>query len=613
MSRRYCLFSLLLTILLALFLVSTSWAAMGSLESLQYLGLGEDVVGLNGSFSKDGRPDARFSLQISGAGAIVGFSLKTEDDQRRWDSSPGSGEGTLLVKDSKGSVVNEGGGVSLLPFILGASFTVYAADDGYFETRNATYVMEVRFVDGSETTSKVKVEAVKPPEEDQQLQIPGQWGAVLSGISDRDYLGRNEQLKPDGEKDALVLLKIGTTGRVSSMTLSNTDGRYSVWDTIPGNGKWPMIVVKDGEILNSTNGSVNFEVREPGTYSIFIADNGSIRAGDTSYEFRINYTNGKKFRIPVARKGTLTLSDEPEPVLADQKAGALLFGKADGTSRPGLPEIMMFENDYVSASETLKKDGKPDWGIRLIPGLSATLISMKVSNINGDYSVWDSLPGNGKWLVAVTDDYGKVLNEPNGSLDLKIDKNDVLWLWICDNGSLSGGKTDYRVDLMTSTGRTYSFTVGKEGSQLAPVKPVKPVPVIVKPVTEFKARYLEKSIRDFVGKSDRISSDGNRDVKIRIYINNLEGRITEIILKDTRERDQRWDTVPGNGRWAILVTTPGEEFLNSTDGSVSIPVMGKRTLLLWVADNGYLSSGDLPYEVVLRMEDGSVLRTSLER
>lgn len=612
MSKKRGLLTIVITLVMLLSFCVSSWAAMGKMESLEYLGLKEDMVGLEGSFSKDARPDALFSLQITGAGAIVGFSLQTEDGKRRWDSSPGSGEGALLITDSKGSVVNEGGSVSLLPFILGAGFNVYAANDGFFESQTATYIMSVRFVDGSETSSKVTIQALKPLEIQPQFpDITGEWGAILEGFSQKDFLSKNEQLMPDGEKDVLIRVRVGNKGRVSSMTISNTDGRYSVWDTLPGNGKWPLMVVKDGEILNSTNGSVNFEVREPGIYELYIPDNGSVKAGDTSYEIRLVYSDGKKFIIPVSRKGELTLQGEVANYPVNVQApGAILFGKADGTAKSGLPDIMQFENDYVSDSERLEKDGQPDWGIQLTPGLSTTIISLKVENINGDYSVWDTLPGNGKWLVAVTDDYGKVLNEPNGSLDLKITEGEVLWLWMSDNGSFSGGRTNYRVTLMNAGGNTYSFEVEKHGLQLVPVRPlpVKPVPSI-----EFKARYLEKSQKDFVGKYDRISSDRNGDVKIRTYLNNLQGHIVEVILKDTSERDFRWDTVPGNGRWAILVTTPGEEFLNSTDGSVFIPVMGKRTLLLWVADNAYLSSGTIPFEVVLRMEDGRVLRTPLER
>lgn len=612
MSKKRGLLTIVITLVMLLSFCVSSWAAMGKMESLEYLGLKEDMVGLEGSFSKDARPDALFSLQITGAGAIVGFSLQTEDGKRRWDSSPGSGEGALLITDSKGSVVNEGGSVSLLPFILGAGFNVYAANDGFFESQTATYIMSVRFVDGSETSSKVTIQALKPLEIQPQFpDITGEWGAILEGFSQKDFLSKNEQLMPDGEKDVLIRVRVGNKGRVSSMTISNTDGRYSVWDTLPGNGKWPLMVVKDGEILNSTNGSVNFEVREPGIYELYIPDNGSVKAGDTSYEIRLVYSDGKKFIIPVSRKGELTLQGEVATYPVNVQApGAILFGKADGTAKSGLPDIMQFENDYVSDSERLEKDGQPDWGIQLTPGLSTTIISLKVENINGDYSVWDTLPGNGKWLVAVTDDYGKVLNEPNGSLDLKITEGEVLWLWMSDNGSFSGGRTNYRVTLMNAGGNTYSFEVEKHGLQLVPVRPlpVKPVPSI-----EFKARYLEKSQKDFVGKYDRISSDRNGDVKIRTYLNNLQGHIVEVILKDTSERDFRWDTVPGNGRWAILVTTPGEEFLNSTDGSVFIPVMGKRTLLLWVADNAYLSSGTIPFEVVLRMEDGRVLRTPLER
>ncbi len=58
-----------------------------------------------------------------------------------------------------------------------------------------------------------------------------------------------------------------------------------------------------------------------------------------------------------------------------------------------------------------------------------------------------------------------------------------------------------------------------------------------------------------------------------------------------------WDTIPGNGVWAIAVFMDGN-LKNRADGSIRFPVDGDTTLDLWVADNGAVSGGKTRFEVL---------------
>ncbi len=617
-KRNFPIPAVIIMVLMLLFLsVSVSSAAMGSIEDVVYRGITSDIAGTDGSFQPDSVADPCFSVTITGAGALTGFSVRTEDGSVIWDSSPGAGEWALAVEDSDGDMINKGGSAGIVPFILGASFRLYPGNDGFFETRTRKYIVEVRFVDGSSTSSTVEVKAVKeePQPVDEEGQPAGNTYAYLSGFSERDLAGPDESLAPDGNDDVMIVLQLVGNFTVSSLEVRNATGRFSVWDTVPSNGRWSLVVTDDqGNILNNTDGSFSYGISDSKKFKLLFADNGSVEAGDTTYKVIVRFNDGNMIEVPVNTQITGSITPLPGLQLAEKENSAIFYGKADGQSGANIPEIMQYENDYVSASENISRDGYPDWGMAFTPGFEGKIISFKIRNEGGEFGVWDTLPDNGRWAIAVTDDYGQLLNESNGSIDIDVDPGSRIWLWIADNGSLGNSSIDHVVTVMTDQGETYTIKADKHQS-FAEIKPqVKPqvIPDLPK-LIEFKARYIEKSMKDRVGKYDRIKSDSNRDVKIRIYVEGLDGTIKEVILKDSMEMDMRWDTVPDNGRWAILVTTTGETPLNNTDGSVSIPVKGKKLLLLWVADNGKLSSGEVPFEVLLRTEDGRVLSAPLDR
>ena len=116
--------------------------------------------------------------------------------------------------------------------------------------------------------------------------------------------------------------------------------------------------------------------------------------------------------------------------------------------------------DYVQKSGKPAGDGIPDWcfPIRLIG--TGTVESISINNINGQYSVWDTIPANNLWLTAVVID-GRVLNRSDGSVSFPISGDVGLELYVADNGSLKGNRTRYRITVRFTDGRVVTLDPAK--------------------------------------------------------------------------------------------------------------------------------------------------------
>jgi hypothetical protein len=83
---------------------------------------------------------------------------------------------------------------------------------------------------------------------------------------DADTAGPWHSLVPDGEPDVVLKLylnnlayylkKPGAEVSIQSMVLSRPGSSGMIWDTIPYSGHPLLVVVRDGEIVNSEDGSI---------------------------------------------------------------------------------------------------------------------------------------------------------------------------------------------------------------------------------------------------------------------------------------------------------------------------------------------------------------------
>ena len=124
------------------------------------------------------------------------------------------------------------------------------------------------------------------------------------------------------------------------------------------------------------------------------------------------------------------------------------------------PAVQTPNRDVVSRSERLAGDRVNDWmfGIRL--RASGTVASITVRNTNGPYSVWDTIPRNGRWLLGVLNNKGQVLNRSDGSVNFSISGTTDLYLLAADNGVLKAGKTSFKVIVKFADGTTLERNIG---------------------------------------------------------------------------------------------------------------------------------------------------------
>lgn len=118
-----------------------------------------------------------------------------------------------------------------------------------------------------------------------------------------DMAGRGEEVRGDGSPEALMELKIKAPGRtIESLAIKNTDGQDSEWDTIPGNGKWVVVITERGKALNEPHGSVSIKLGDgQRKFGLLVQDNNAIASGKTSFVVKITLDGGEVIDVPVQR------------------------------------------------------------------------------------------------------------------------------------------------------------------------------------------------------------------------------------------------------------------------------------------------------------------------
>ena len=110
----------------------------------------------------------------------------------------------------------------------------------------------------------------------------------------QDLVGRNEEIRGDGVPDSEMDLQVYAPDRVvTEIVVENTDGRFSVWDTIPGNGHWALAVYSDQGRISRRDGSLAYLLgRYPERLRLFLQDNGSLSGGRTDFRVRVVFDDG---------------------------------------------------------------------------------------------------------------------------------------------------------------------------------------------------------------------------------------------------------------------------------------------------------------------------------
>lgn len=564
------------SVALVLLTVTGAFAAMGEVAGLTFSGFGPtDAVGQGESSTPDGRPDARFSVSITGAGALAGLSLKALDGNGTWDTTPGNSAWGMRVKDGSGNLLTEANGrLPMAPFLMGINLELSVADNGDI-ARGGRFTLTARFLDNSEARTTLTI----PP------SITATTARILSvgwlERATRDLTGRNEALQGDGRPDERIRLELEGEGTLTEVEVRNlVEGRpTSAWDTIPGNGRWALAVVRGRDTLNRNDGSVEIPLSGRTVLDLWMSDDGSIADGNARFEVILRFADGKRLRGTIAAQ-----TAETPPSQQGDRLQATMMG--EGT------------RDLVGRDEKRAGNGKPDWRIDVKLDHPGTLIGMKVANVKGPSGEWDTLPGNGRWLLGVTKTNGDILNRSDGSVNIPVSGGTAFILWIEDNGSLGKDETRSRLTLVYDDGRVLEQDITPYSA----------------PAQTGDGDFAEAVLAgvgtfDYVGEGEALAGNMNRDYRFDIKLQG-KGTITGIRLVNTTKGGE-WDTIPGNGRWQLAVTKPGGGVLNASNGSVRIPFEGTTNLQLWVEDNGTLADPASAWRITLALSDGRLLEKEI--
>ncbi len=115
-----------------------------------------------------------------------------------------------------------------------------------------------------------------------------------------DFVSQGEAFRGDGFPDSHIEMEIPNLSAIQWISVENTDGFTSRWDTIPGNNGWALAVVMGGLRQNQPDGSVHFSTSQPHCHlDLYMQDNGSVSAGLTRYAVSVGLSDGTVLTFPV--------------------------------------------------------------------------------------------------------------------------------------------------------------------------------------------------------------------------------------------------------------------------------------------------------------------------
>jgi hypothetical protein len=137
-------------------------------------------------------------------------------------------------------------------------------------------------------------------------------------------------------------------------------------------------------------------------------------------------------------------------VMAASGGGGGGGGPAQGTARL---LTVNSNQDMVGPNETYSGNGKYDAIFQAqFSAPNRTVTAVEVSNTNGIRSVWDTRPNNRLWLGGVVIG-GRAMNQPDGSVNFSLGSGqNTMDVFVEDNGSIRGGKTNYRMTIFFASG-----------------------------------------------------------------------------------------------------------------------------------------------------------------
>ncbi|HDQ93393.1 MAG TPA: hypothetical protein ENN89_04640, partial [Synergistetes bacterium] len=221
------------------------------------------------------------------------------------------------------------------------------------------------------------------------------WGAMgeITEFSFRsaqeDLLGMEESSAPDGSPDVHISVSIKGIGAITDVSLRAVDG-VREWDTVAGNDKWG-IVVKDatGKTISTGSGMPIVPFLGFATLNLFVSDDGTAFSQTREYEVSVKFIDGSTTTAKTEIKGMPEVFSQESPA-AEKESGAMkAFLHGIGP------------RDAAGKRETIGGDGVNDAHFRVSFSTISVVDQITIRNIDGTNAMWDTVPGNGVWGIAV--------------------------------------------------------------------------------------------------------------------------------------------------------------------------------------------------------------------
>ena len=583
------MYKLLKTLLVVAFLVFFTGSAFAvslglDVDSISFNAEDKaDVLGAGNSRTADGKPDASFSLAVSGAQAVKRISLKNETTGKTWSSSPSGTTELLIVKDSSGNILNASGGMPVTPVLLGADFKLYINDAVAAIPKDSDFTVIVTLIDNQDVIGKTNVKGLGTPAPAAPAAGEGITEFETNGISEHDFAGTSEKVVSDGKNDYQFTLALNfKDATVKAMKVSaQAPSKKADWDTITGNSLPIVTVIDSGNnILNKTDGTIGFNVKGSAKYLLLVQDKDGVMSDPAvKTKITISLSDGRMFEKDAAKGKTTALKDS-------------LSAEYKGTG----------QYDFAGPSEKMESNLNADRQIDAVINVSGTVTGVRVK-CTASGKIWDTIAGNNNPLVVLTDEKGAKQNKADGTLSMALNGEKKLSLWFDEEESKNVGP--YQITFVMSNGQVLEASTGK-----APAAQAAPAATVTKAdraVAFASAKPAVVNI-DLVGKNKKRAASGSKDTSVNIKVTG-SGNVTAIVLTDNTGKG--WDTLPANnGRW-LLGVREGNKVLNQKNGTVRIPVNGTKTLQLLMQDNGYLAKKNGKLNISVTWSGGEVSESTL--
>ncbi|MDR3332512.1 MAG: hypothetical protein LBT08_07780 [Synergistaceae bacterium] len=444
---------LLIALFLSVFCSVAAFAAMGKLESFSLTNdAAKDVVGAERNVASDGKNDAEFSVRVSGAGAISGFTLKNLTTGQEWSTS-GAGN-ALGVADGKGALLNSS--FPKVAFVLAADYKLYINDRAALLAKGGKFELTVKFLDGSTANisatvaasaasadAKSAAPAVSAPPASSAAGNAKLLSAEFKGVGGYDFSDGTKKLNSNMNPDYRFDVSLGGSDTLTGIRVRSQGGGASehIWDTLPSTNN-PLVVVTDsgkGTPLNSADGSISIPLSEIRDFNLWI--DGNSDAAKQDFRLTLLYSGGRIEEMDIKQAASPATPQAPAAAAPRSDDSGRRARGNENRSVQMTAKPVQIKLDVVGKNRIKKASGTRDFSLVIRVRGQGKIEAISFVNQAGS-GKWDTIPDSKAWLTIVRKNNTQMNEAKDFSVSIPINGSETLELLLEDDGTL--GKSNAR-------------------------------------------------------------------------------------------------------------------------------------------------------------------------